>query len=133
LLTSVAAFSTKEETVATSIVRSLTSVFETALAPVTTVANDGPSGSFLFIDPALARCWPGAGDASLKTANGFGDRNILFGDCIFSAALALIGAGILPWIGNNLFSECEKTNYFPIEQPINKLDRARLFPSPSLL
>jgi hypothetical protein len=81
-------------------------VFETALAPVTTVANDGPSGSFLLIDPALARCWPGAGEASLKTANGFGDKNVLFGDCIFSAALALIGGGILSTIGKiNFFRE----------------------------
>jgi hypothetical protein len=55
-------------------------------------------------EPALGLGDPGIGDASLRTAYLLGVKKLFCGDCIFSAALALIGRGIFVAKIKNNFS-----------------------------
>jgi hypothetical protein len=100
--TSLAAFSTSDDTFATSRDKSLISdglIFSAgtgtgALLPVSTDAKEGPSGTFRLTDPDLSLPSGGIGDGSRNGANLFAVRNDFCGVCIRSAVLALIGKGI---------------------------------------
>jgi hypothetical protein len=95
LFTSLAAFSTSEETVATSNVRSDASSLKEIwlLTPEVIAAKVGPSGTLRFTEPALALSI-GCGDGSLNGAYLLGEIKDFCGVCIRRAVLALIGSGI---------------------------------------